>query len=106
WTSNELLIVARFLTRENEGDLASRFLYTLYNRGDLKEKGELRAQILYQLFELFLEAGNQRLSLTKGDLQFYRQAATIDTNPGIATGILSLIFSDTNLGEKLAEKES
>lgn len=106
WTTEELITATRVLLRENEGDLASRFLYTLYNRPDINEKGELRARILYQLFEVFMDAQNQKLPLTKGDLSFYRRAATIDTDPGIATGILSLIFSDTDPSSRLDEKEA
>ncbi len=105
WNTDELITVTRVLLRENEGDLASRFLYTLYNRPDLNEKGEMRARVLYQLFEMFSDAQNQKLPLTKGDLSFYKRAATIDTDPGIATGILSLIFSDTDPAARLEEKE-
>lgn len=106
WTTEELITATRVLLRENEGDIASRFLYTLYNRPDINEKGELRARILYQLFEMFMDAQNQKLPLTKGDLSFYRRAATIDTDPGIATGIMSLIFSDTDPSSRLDEKEA
>jgi hypothetical protein len=105
WTVEELLTAARFLLRKNEGDLASRFLYTLSLREDFKQKGELRAKILYQLFEIFSDAENARLTLTKGDLRFYEEAAQTDTNPGIATGILSLIFSDTKPRVRLENQE-
>ena len=106
WSTDELITATRILLRENEGELASRFLYTLYNRPDINEKGELRARILYQLFEMFMDAQDQKLPLTRGDLSFYRRAATIDTDPGIATGILSLIFSDTDPAARLDEKEA
>ncbi|HEV8591652.1 MAG TPA: hypothetical protein VGQ55_06085, partial [Pyrinomonadaceae bacterium] len=106
WTTEELLTATRVLLRENLGDLASRFLYTLYNRPDLNQKGEMRARVLYQLFEMFSDAQNQKLPLTKGDLSFYKRAATIDTDPGIATGILSLIFSDTDPAAQLEAKET
>ena len=49
---------------------------------------------------MFSDAENERLPITKGDLRFYEDVAKADTNPGIATGILSLIFSDTNPREK------
>src|SRR6185369_2254622 len=71
----------------------------------LKQKGDLRAKVLYQLFEMFSDAQNQKLPLTSGDLNFFRRAATIDTDPGIATGILSLIFSDTDPSGQLEAKE-
>ncbi|HEX8566686.1 MAG TPA: tetratricopeptide repeat protein [Pyrinomonadaceae bacterium] len=106
WTTEELVTVVRLLLRENEAEMASRFLYTLYLREDFKKTGELRARVLYQLFEMFSDAGNQKLPLTKGDLRFYEDIAKTDTSPGIATGILSLIFSDTNPKERLLEQEN
>ena len=106
WTTDELVTVSRILLQANKADLASRFLYTLYLREDFKTNSVLRAKILYQLFEMFSDAENQRLPLTKGDLGFYEDVAEADTNPGITTGILSLIFSDSNPRENLEEQET
>src|SRR5207237_775866 len=97
--------VTRLLLRAGEADSASRFLYTLYLREDFQKNKELRAKVLYQLFEMFSDAESERLPLTKGDLRFYEDVAKADTKPGIATGILSLIFSDTKPREMLEEKE-
>ena len=105
WTTDELVTVSRLLLRANEPETASRFLYTLYLREDFKKNGELRAKVLYQLFEMFSDAETQKLPLTNGDLWFYEDVAKTDTNPGIATGILSLIFSDTHPREKLEAQE-
>ncbi len=105
WTTEELVTVSRLLIKAGEADLASRFLYTLYLREDFKTNSELRAKILYQLFEMFSDAENRRLPLTRGDLRFYEDVARADTNPGIATGILSLIFSDSSPREKLDAQE-
>ncbi|MEO6588555.1 MAG: hypothetical protein ABIP06_04430, partial [Pyrinomonadaceae bacterium] len=106
WTTDELVTVSRLLLQEGEADLASRFLYTLYLREDFKTNSALRAKVLYQLFEMFSDAESERLPLTKGDLRFYEDVAKADTNPGISTGILSLIFSDTNPRQKLDEQEA
>ncbi len=106
WTTEELVTVSRLLLQANEADLALRFLYTLYLREDFKTNSALRAKILYQLFEMFSDAESQRLPLTKGDLRFYEDVAKADTNPGITTGILSLIFSDSNPRKKLDEQET
>ncbi|NJM53085.1 MAG: hypothetical protein HC846_06640 [Blastocatellia bacterium] len=38
-------------------------------------------------------------------MSFYRDVATADAHPGITTGVLSLIFSDTNPSRQLIEKE-
>lgn len=105
WTTDELLTVTRILLKHNQGETASRFLYTLVLREEFKNNSGLRAKILYQLFELFSDADEQKLPLTKGDLRFYEDVAQSDTRTGIATGILSLIFSDTDPREKLSEQE-
>lgn len=106
WTTEELITGTRLLLRAGEAETASRFLYTLYLREDFKKSGDLRGKILYQLFEMFSDAEKQKLPLTRGDLSFYENVAKTDTNPGITTGILSLIFSDTNPRRKLAEEET
>ncbi len=105
WTADELVTVARFLLMDGEGDLASKFFYTLFVRNELGKQSESRGEILYQIFSLLSDAENERLSLTKGDLSFYRDIAAADTHPGITTGILSLIFSDTDPNSQLVEKE-
>lgn len=105
WTTEELVTAARLLLKSGEAELASRFIYTLYLREDFKQNSALRAKILYQLFELFFDAENQKLPLVRGDLRFYEDIARADTKPGIATGILSLIFSDSNPRENLDEQE-
>ncbi len=105
WTIDELLIATRMLLRRGDGETASRFLYTLYLREDFQKNFALRARALYQIFEMFADAEKSRLPLTRGDLHFYEDIARADTNPGIATGILSLILSDTNPREKLAAQE-
>lgn len=106
WQPAELATVARMLLAEGYADAASRFLYTLYLQGGLKPGGELRAKVLYQLFALLSDAGSERLALTQGDLKFYQDIATADPHPGITSGILSLLFSDTNSAAELAGEES
>ncbi|HJS22961.1 MAG TPA: tetratricopeptide repeat protein [Pyrinomonadaceae bacterium] len=106
WKQDELITVARFLLSEGYGEAASRFLYTLYLQGELKPGSPVRAKVLYQLFELVSDAGEQRLSLTRGDLKFYQDIATADPHPGIFGGILSLILSDTNPKEEFARQEA
>lgn len=105
WTTEQLAAAARLLLKSGEAELASRFIYTLYLREDFKRNSELRAKVLYQLFELFFDAENQKLPLVRGDLRFYEDVARADTKPGIATGILSLIFSDSDPREKLDNQE-
>jgi len=96
WTQDELITITRLLLAEGYGEAASRFLYTLYLQGEMKPGSKLRARVLYQLFEILADAGDQRLSLTRGDLKFYKDIATADPHPGMMGGILSLILSDTD----------
>ena len=105
WKPEELVTAARLLLADGESDQASRFLYTLHLQHALEPKSAVRAKILYQLFELLSDSGEQRISLTKGDLRFYEDVGKSDPHPGITSGILSLIFSDTNPQRELAAKE-
>ena len=104
WKQDELVAIARLLLSAGYGEAASRFLYTLYLQGELKPGSPLRAKVLYQLFALVSDAGEQRLSLTRGDLKFYQDIA--DPHPGIFGGILSLILSDTQPKEEFALQEA
>ncbi len=106
WKPEELATGARLLIADGDGDAASRFLYTLYMRGEMKPGSPLRAAILYQLFELLCDAKDERLALTRGDLKFYKDVATADYHPGITGGILSLIFSDTDPKAQFEKEEA
>src|ERR1044072_7345456 len=105
WTQDELITITRLLLAEGYGEAASRFLYTLYLQGEMKPGSKLRARVLYQLFEILADAGNQRLSLPRGDLKFYQDIATADPHPGMMGGVLSLILSDTEPKQELAVEE-
>src|SRR5689334_11712676 len=105
WKQDELITITRLLLSDGYGEAASRFLYTLYLQGELKPGSPLRARVLYQLFELLSDAGEQRLALTRGDLKFYEDIATADPHPGILNGILSFVLSDTHPSEELALQE-
>lgn len=106
WKPEELATCARLLLADGDADAASRFLYTLYAQGEMKPESPLRAAILYQLFELLCDAKDERLALTRGDLKFYKDVATADYHPGIASGILSLIFSDTDPKAQFEKEEA
>lgn len=105
WQPDELLTISHFLIESGDGDTASRFLYTLCTDFNVKEKSDLRRRVLYQLFEILSDAGYERLALTRGNLDFYVNVAKSDVRPGITTGILSLIFSDTNPRRKFDDKQ-
>ena len=60
WKPDELVTITRLLLVEGYGDAASRFLYTLSLQGQLKPGSDLRAKVLYQIFEILSDAGNER----------------------------------------------
>lgn len=106
WQPDELLTISRILIETGDGETASRFLYTLCAAFDVKSKSDLRRRVLYQLFALLTDAGDERLAFTRGNLDFYETIAKSDARPGITTGILSLIFSDTNPRRKFDDKQN
>ncbi|MBI4851232.1 MAG: hypothetical protein HY819_05340 [Acidobacteria bacterium] len=106
WQAKELNILARISLQKGQAERASRYIYTLYNQGELKPTSELRGQLLYQLFELLMDAQYQRLPLTTGNLNFYQDIARTDTNPGVIGGILSLIFSDTKPKNEFSDAQT
>ncbi|MEZ5425173.1 MAG: hypothetical protein R2747_02805 [Pyrinomonadaceae bacterium] len=106
WTADELLDISLYLIKDGNGDLASRFLYTLSLKKEAQTGGRLRPKILYQLFELLSDAEDERIALTRGDLDFYRDIASADTRPGITTGIISLIFANQDPSSALESKSN
>ncbi|HUF02680.1 MAG TPA: tetratricopeptide repeat protein [Aridibacter sp.] len=104
WTGDELLTAARLVIADGDGELASRFLYTLLTRGDVANDPELRARVLYQLFEVFCDSEKRRLTLSGGGLDAYAEMAGFDPDPGISSGVLSLLFSDSDPGGALEDK--
>ncbi|HMY76476.1 MAG TPA: hypothetical protein PLQ88_31950, partial [Blastocatellia bacterium] len=87
---------------------ASRFLYTLQQTGNLQRGSELRQKVIYQIFELLLDAGDERTALTAGDLKFYEDVAKSDPHPGMLGGVLSLVLADSDpqYEFKRAEKDA
>ncbi len=105
WKPEELATLARLAVADGDGDTATRFVYTLYAQNELKPGSPLRAQLLYQLFELLSDARDERLALTRGDLKFYQDVAASDPHPGMLGGVLSLILSDTEPARELEAQE-
>jgi cellulose synthase operon protein C len=105
WKPEELGTIARLLIADGYADAASRFIYTLYTQGGMKPGSELRAKVLYQLFELMSDAGDERMALTKGDLKFYQDIANADPHPGMLGGVLSLVLNDTNPAGEFSDEE-
>jgi cellulose synthase operon protein C len=105
WKPDELASISEVLLAIGNYDDATRFLYTLYTQGKLKQGSPVRARVLYQLFKILSNETTQRFPLTRGDLSFYQNIATSDPHPGIVGGLLSLIFSDSNPGSEYRQEE-
>ena len=105
WKQEELATATRLLLMHDEAEMASRFLYTLHQAGGLQPGGELRAKVVYQIFELLLDAGDKRTALTDGDLKFYQDVAKSDPHPGLLGGVLSLVLADSEPQARLEEAE-
>lgn len=106
WKSEELATIARLLLMHDEAELASRFLYTLHQSGGLQPGTELRAKVVYQIFELLLDAGSKRTALSDGDLKFYQDVAKADQHPGMLGGVLSLVLADSEPQARLDQAEN
>ncbi|MGH9801028.1 MAG: tetratricopeptide repeat protein, partial [Blastocatellia bacterium] len=105
WKPEELATAARLLLMHDEAELASRFLYSLHQAGGLQKGSELRAKVVYQIFELLLDAGDKRTALTDGDLKFYQDVAKADPHPGMLGGVLSLVLADSQPQAKFEQAE-
>jgi tetratricopeptide (TPR) repeat protein len=105
WTADELTTIAQLLIEDGDVDRASRFLYTLHQRGGLVPGSEPRARVLYSLFTLVANAGESRTPFTAGDLRFYQDVARSDPHPGMLGGVLSLVLSDTDPQGELETEE-
>jgi len=97
WTAGELHVMALLnhtLLNFNE---AARYYYALYNRLNHKpESGLSKDFALKGLFEILLAAEDRPLQLGAGNLDYYKDIAAVDRNPGVLNGILSLILNGTD----------
>jgi len=106
WKNSELETLAGLYISIGQYDEASKYLYTLYLSEGLKQGSSEREKYLYRLFKVLMDASSQPVRLSSGDLSLYRDIATVDQNPGLLNGVLSLILSNSNLGYEFQQKES
>ncbi|MBS1795802.1 MAG: tetratricopeptide repeat protein [Acidobacteria bacterium] len=105
WAPDQLLTISQFLIEAGEGAAASRFLYTVAADRRFAGDAEIRPKVIYQLFELLSDSADRRLPLTDGDLDFFETVAKTDIHPGVTTGLISLIFSDSGIAGRFDEKK-
>ncbi|MCS6884725.1 MAG: tetratricopeptide repeat protein [Acidobacteriota bacterium] len=97
WTQDELLTLAQLMLAAGRTDKASRYFYTLYITGGLKQGSTQLAEILYRLFVTLADGRYERSILSSGNIGIYEDIARSERTPGALGGILSLILADVNL---------
>ncbi len=110
WTIEELATIAQVLVAAGQVNRASRYFYTLYLMGGMKEGTREREQVLYRLFHTLTNTRYERSVLASGDIRFYKDIARSDRSPGLLGGILSLVLANTgpqdeyNKADRVAHK--
>lgn len=99
WSPDELLALADYLAG-NDDDGAVRMLYTIASDFSPAVKSDLRREVLYRMFTIVANAGDQELAVTRGNADFLSSVAATDVRPGFTTAALALIFSDAGMEEE------
>ena len=100
WTSNDLYVMARLNQLIQNYNEAARYYYSLYTLLRSKPADSSAAVLpedaLYGLFQILLAAEERPVQIGAGSLDYYKDIAAMDQNPGILNGILSLILNGTD----------
>jgi tetratricopeptide (TPR) repeat protein len=101
WTPAEQLLLAGFHVRVQNFEEAARRYHAAYlsNDANASETG------LAGLIHLLIQHASQPFRFGGGDLSFYRDIATLDTNPGFWNGIISLVLNGQSPAAELATQE-
>ncbi len=95
WTAGELETIGVLYRQVNNFNEAARCYYALYSLPGAADRS--RELALAGLAELLLGAPEQQIRLGARDFDFYRDVATMDENPGLLNGVLSLLFNSEQL---------
>jgi cellulose synthase operon protein C len=101
WSPEEQLLLGRFHAAVQNHEEAARRYHAASASNDpaAAERG------LSALIELLVQQAAQPFRFGGGDLSFYRDIATLDTNPGFWNGILSLVLNGQSPAAELGEQE-
>jgi len=103
WTPEELLTLARLSESAHDYDDAARAYYALYG---LARNDDASAETaLAGLARLLLASPDQPIHFGSGNLQLYRDVATMDPHPGFLNGVLSLLLNETDPPQREAIEE-
>jgi hypothetical protein len=103
WTADELLTLARLSESAHADDDAARGYYALY--GLARTDNATAETALAGLARLLLASPDQPIHFGSGNLQLYRDVATMDPHPGFLNGVLSLLLNETDPPEREAIEE-
>jgi len=93
FSEDELETLAHYFHALNHFNEAARYFSTLALQA---RDGGKREEALYQLHQVMMDALNRPTQIGGGSLDYYKSVATIDTNPGLLNGLLSLILNRTH----------
>ena len=101
WTEDELQLLAGWLEMAGGTPEAAKLYYAEYAIG-----GSQAGRALASLTKLLLDYPDQPIRFGQGDLDLYRDVATMDPNPGFWNGILSLVFNGQGLDYRMTVQEN
>ncbi len=106
WSSKELFWMASLHQRILNYNEAARYYYALYGLLSYKKETSLQPDTaLHGLFQVLLAAEDRPVQISAGNLDYYKDIAAMDQNPGILNGILSLILNGTDPSGELQFQE-
>ncbi len=101
WTPAEQLLVAGFYASVQNLEEAARRYHAAYQSNDAAAS----EQGLASLIQLLVQNAAQPFRYGGGDLSFYRDIATLDSNPGFWNGIVSLVLNGQSPSSELGQQE-
>lgn len=101
WTPAENLLLAGYYVSVQRYEDAARRYHAAYQSNDASSA----EPALAGLIDLLIQQAAQPFHFGGGDLSFYRDIATLDTNPGFWNGILSLVLNSQSPAGELANQE-
>lgn len=106
WSAQELYTQAQLTEAIHAYPEAARYDFALYHaQGALASGASPQAEGLSSIIHILLTAPEQPIELGAGNLNMYRDIATLDRGPGYWNGILSLWFNSTSPEQAYSQEE-
>jgi hypothetical protein len=94
WRADELAPLAALFEQSQQWNEAARCWYALYSLPGAAPAD--REQSLAGIAHILLSASDQTVQFGAGDLSYYKDIATMDSNPGFLNGIISLLLNSSD----------